>query len=808
MKEINIYGVLNNATPDGVIAKAEQIKDSTQGKKQSDINADYKKRIETLESCGGTGSGGTTDYTDLTNKPQINGHELSGNKSSKDLGLQQAGDYALKSEIPDTGNFATKEELNNITPTIGENGNWFINEKDTGKPAKGRDGADGVSLGEIALVQETGTESGSENKVMSQKAVSEKLTELGLSGKICSNRIINECLELYIAKGVTDATKVRFQLSASDGKLTQIALYNADSSVNKFIGQVINNQGLVYNEVIKFTEMNQSGLLAYVIIHDYEIARLIESLPVNNVYLLNNVLNSQYSPNIQSFLKINEQTDLIEEEVNGVSKDLSENYIQKKVGKNLFNSYDVNCVIGKYIADNGDITIQEFVSITGRMPVKNGQIIKYNQTNFPSTYWNNFFLFDENDNLLDKHNGQSYTVDNEKASYLRMNIYVLNTDAWDATKPVGERNLGFPNDLMICIVDSEDDDLGEYEAYVINTDIQRAAKDYTDKEIIKLKEGIEGETAIKQIPCVGNSLTMGAGSGDYFKKTYPARLQQLCEEKSITDVKFTNCGVGGETIAAIAARQGSIPMLTKDDITIPASNQESVNVSFKSAWNGIYERFPDKTFTFQGYTVPYFNNIRINPCYIGGVEGELSFVSANVFSFKRKESGTEKTIKSGTPIICNMSKEFSQPYAAIFEVGANGCYDDTQDYLAQVRACVNYYNSPNYIVIGCHYVTDTNTHPEYKSTLSDREEQESAFVKEFGVKFLNLRRLLNEHGIEYAKQLGLLADDYEPTEDDMTAISKGQCPTVFLSDGIHFNDIGYNLKAHFIFDRMEEVGIL
>lgn len=637
---------------------------------------------------------------------------------------------------------------------------------------------------------------------------SAKIKELEFSGKVCNNSNINDCLELYIAKGVTDATKVRFQLASSNGKLTQIALYNADSSVNKFIGQVINNQGLVYNEVIKFTEMNQSGLLAYVIIYDYEIARLIESLPVNNVYLLNNVLNSQYSPNIQSFLKINEQTDLIEEEVNGVSKDLSENYIQKKVGKNLFNSYDVNCVIGKYIADNGDITIQELVSITGRMPVKNGQIIKYNQTNFPSTYWNNFFLFDENDNLLDKHNGQSYMVDNERASYLRMNIYVLGTDAWDTNKPVGERNQGFPNDLMVCIVDSEDDDLGEYEVYVINTDIQRSANDYTDKKIVKLKEEIKGETIIKQIPCVGNSLTMGAASGDYFNNTYPARLQQFCEEKGIKNVKFTNCGVGGETIAAIAARQGAIPMLTKDDITIPSSNQESVNVSFKSAWGGIYERFPEKTFTFQGYTVPNFNNIRINPCYIGGVEGELSFASTNVFSFKRKENGTEKTIKTGTPIICNMSKEFHEPYAAIFEVGANGCYDDTQDYLAQVKACVNYYNTPNYIVIGCHYVTDENTHPEYKSTLSDRKEQESAFIKEFGVKFFNLRRLLNEYGIEYAKQLGLLADDYVPTEDDTTAISKGQCPPVFLSDGIHFNEIGYNLKAHFIFDRMIEIGIL
>ena len=35
----------------------------------------------------GGGSGGTTNYNDLTNKPQINGVELSGNKTSDDLGI-------------------------------------------------------------------------------------------------------------------------------------------------------------------------------------------------------------------------------------------------------------------------------------------------------------------------------------------------------------------------------------------------------------------------------------------------------------------------------------------------------------------------------------------------------------------------------------------------------------------------------------------------------------------------------------------------------------------------------------------------
>jgi len=39
-----------------------------------------------------TGSGGTTDYTALTNKPQIAGITLTGNKSLADLGIQALGD--------------------------------------------------------------------------------------------------------------------------------------------------------------------------------------------------------------------------------------------------------------------------------------------------------------------------------------------------------------------------------------------------------------------------------------------------------------------------------------------------------------------------------------------------------------------------------------------------------------------------------------------------------------------------------------------------------------------------------------------
>lgn len=53
-------------------------------------------------------SGGTTDYTQLTNKPQINSVELSGNKSLSDLGIQPAGNYIEAG----TG---TQPQINTIT---------------------------------------------------------------------------------------------------------------------------------------------------------------------------------------------------------------------------------------------------------------------------------------------------------------------------------------------------------------------------------------------------------------------------------------------------------------------------------------------------------------------------------------------------------------------------------------------------------------------------------------------------------------------------------------------------------------------
>ena len=53
----------------------------------TDIDPVLVAALAAKSGQGGGGTGGTTNYNDLTNKPQINGVELSGNKTSDDLGI-------------------------------------------------------------------------------------------------------------------------------------------------------------------------------------------------------------------------------------------------------------------------------------------------------------------------------------------------------------------------------------------------------------------------------------------------------------------------------------------------------------------------------------------------------------------------------------------------------------------------------------------------------------------------------------------------------------------------------------------------
>ena len=94
MTDIMPYGTEDTNPPAEPLTREEQYLSAIAGvTSSSDIPEKPLTRVEKylnkiVENGGGGGGGGTSDYTQLTNKPEINGTTLTGNKSSSDLGLQ------------------------------------------------------------------------------------------------------------------------------------------------------------------------------------------------------------------------------------------------------------------------------------------------------------------------------------------------------------------------------------------------------------------------------------------------------------------------------------------------------------------------------------------------------------------------------------------------------------------------------------------------------------------------------------------------------------------------------------------------
>lgn len=83
-------------------------------------------------STGPPSDGDANDYEKLTNQPKINNVVLIGNLTLEQLGITKLIDDKIQQNIP------IAED--GITPSIGENGNWFIGEEDTGVSAESKDG--------------------------------------------------------------------------------------------------------------------------------------------------------------------------------------------------------------------------------------------------------------------------------------------------------------------------------------------------------------------------------------------------------------------------------------------------------------------------------------------------------------------------------------------------------------------------------------------------------------------------------------------------------------------------------------------
>lgn len=207
-----------------------------------------------------------------------------------------------------------------VAPTIGENGNWFINGEDTGKPANGKDGADGVSLGEIALVQETGTGTGSENKVMSQSAVTKELTELETYKTPVShgNKYIKE---IYLSGDFDKTHTYVLSRIARNNTTYKWAIYikDLDTSIEYYLGFNAFTEEPKFIDSMKLYKTSGSGSYYITAIINWEI--IDEGISLQNLELpLSNIFSLEKNPFINSNINMSEikdDIDAIEAEING-----------------------------------------------------------------------------------------------------------------------------------------------------------------------------------------------------------------------------------------------------------------------------------------------------------------------------------------------------------------------------------------------------------------------------------------------------------------------------------------------------------
>lgn len=73
-------------------------------------------------SSGGSEGGGTLDYSNLNNKPQIGGVELEGNKTLADFGIQSVSDNSLSTNDKTIVGAINEllEKINALTPNDNE----------------------------------------------------------------------------------------------------------------------------------------------------------------------------------------------------------------------------------------------------------------------------------------------------------------------------------------------------------------------------------------------------------------------------------------------------------------------------------------------------------------------------------------------------------------------------------------------------------------------------------------------------------------------------------------------------------------
>lgn len=315
----------------------------------------------------------------------------------------------------------------------------------------------------------------------------------------------------------------------------------------------------------------------------------------------------------------------------------------------------------------------------------------------------------------------------------------------------------------------------------------------------------------------GDSITWGstASAND---KCYTAILRSLIKENNFSD-NVVNCGVGGESFQNILVRQGALGFYLADDIILPASPSEKVeiqrttnyitNKKFKNTWFGEESYF---SLLLQGELGR--DNIQeqyrtVNPIYVNGIECTMTLEGTLdnniIYLATNNQLSGPITIKNGT-FLYPHGNTFKAK-TSVFSIGTNGGFQvkteeetidieaSIQQYIQLIDLAIEKSNSSQFIVCtpyGGEALRDLG--------VEGLKKLEAAVTKRYGNRHFNWRKYLVEYGLSDA--------GIEPTSEDTEAIGKGEVPPSLLSDGLHPNDAGHKVIGERLYDMMLSLGYL
>lgn len=275
------------------------------------------------------------------------------------------------------------------------------------------------------------------------------------------------------------------------------------------------------------------------------------------------------------------------------------------------------------------------------------------------------------------------------------------------------------------------------------------------------------------VVCWGDSLTVGAGGGG---TNYPSVLYENIKSEYGNIAEVINFGVGGESSDMVCARAGVYnPLALTKEVTLPQSC-EKVEIFLNY------------------YVLRQGGEDSVNPCSIGGVEGEItieqkSYTATEVhYYFTRSNEGEAVTVSAGETVVTAATNRYKDYISVIF-IGQNGGWAEAEDLIAQQRALIERQekNKDKFLILGL-----------TSGSKESRAELEEKMQAEYGEKYVNLREYLSGDGV---KDAGVKA-----SEEDEALMAEGSVPACLRADNVHLNAKGYRAVGNYIYQRMKKLG--